>query len=66
MIATSHIDLIAEEHISAAGEMLARAFFDDPHYVYTQPDPAARMSGFTWFFTELVIPFWGMRREPHA
>ena len=48
------ISLIAEEQIPAAGEMLARAFFHDPLCVYAQPDPEARMSQFTWLFTELI------------
>ena len=48
------ISLIAEEQIPAAGEMLARAFFYDPLCVYAQPDPEARMSQFTWLFTELI------------
>jgi hypothetical protein len=40
--------------ILAAGEVLARAFINDPLCVYTQPDPEARMSQFTWLFTQLV------------
>jgi hypothetical protein len=46
--------LIAEEQILAAGEVLARAFFNDPLCVYTQPDLEARMSQFTWLFTQFV------------
>ena len=46
--------LIAEEQILAAGEVLARAFCNDPLCVYTQPDREARMSQFTWLFTQLV------------
>jgi hypothetical protein len=48
------IALISEEQTLAAGEVLARAFADDPLCVYTQPDPEARMSLFTWIFTKLV------------
>jgi GNAT superfamily N-acetyltransferase len=51
---TPRIVLIAEEQILAAGGVLARAFSNDPLCVYTQPDPEARMSQFTWFFTQLV------------
>jgi len=51
---TLQISLIAEAQIPAAGEMLARAFFDDPLCVYTQPDPGARMSQFSWLFTQLI------------
>jgi GNAT superfamily N-acetyltransferase len=51
---TLDIPLIAEEQIPAAGEVLARAFFDDPLCVYTQPDPSARMTQFTWLFTQFV------------
>lgn len=46
--------LITKEHIPSAGEVLARAFFNDPLCVYTQPDLEARMSEFTWLFTQLV------------
>jgi ribosomal protein S18 acetylase RimI-like enzyme len=48
------IALIAKPHIPAAGEALARAFVDDPLCVYTQPDVAARISQFGWFFTKQV------------
>ncbi len=48
------IVLLADEQILAAGEVLARAFFNDPLCVYTQPDPEARMSQFSWLFTQLV------------
>jgi hypothetical protein len=51
---TSQIVLIADEQIPAAGEVLARAFFNDPLCVYTQPDPEARMSQFTWLCTQFV------------
>ena len=54
MSRTPQIVLIAQEQIFAAGEVLARAFFNDPLCVYTQPDLEARMSQFTWFFTQLV------------
>ena len=33
---------------------MARAFLNDPLRVYTQPDLEARMSQFTWLFTQLV------------
>src|SRR5262245_7492109 len=45
---TFQITPIAEGQIAAAGEMLARAFFNDPLCVYAQPDPAARLSQFGW------------------
>ena len=53
---TSTVDLspIAQEQIPAAGEALARAFSNAPLCVYTQPDPEARITQFTWFFTQLV------------
>jgi ribosomal protein S18 acetylase RimI-like enzyme len=51
---TPDIVLIAEEQILAAGEVLARAFFNDPLCVYAQPDLEARMSQFTWLFAQLV------------
>jgi GNAT superfamily N-acetyltransferase len=51
---TLQVSLITEEQIPAAGEMLARAFSDDPLCVYTQPDPGARMSQFAWLFTQLI------------
>ena len=54
MSRTSQIVLIAEEQILAAGEALARAFFNDPLCVYTQRDHRARMYQFTWLFTQLV------------
>jgi GNAT superfamily N-acetyltransferase len=55
MMSRSHqIDVIAEGQILAAGKVLARAFFNDPLCVYTQPDPEARMSQFTWLFTQFV------------
>ena len=54
MSSALQVSLIAEEQIPAAGEMLARALFDDPLCVYAQPDPEARMNQFTRFFTELV------------
>ncbi len=54
MSRTPQSALIAEEQILAAGEVLARAFFNDPLCVYTQPDLEARRSQFTWLFTRLV------------
>jgi predicted GNAT family acetyltransferase len=51
---TLQISLIEDQHIPAAGEMLARAFFDDPLCVFTQPDPEARMSQFSWLFSDLI------------
>jgi hypothetical protein len=45
---------IAEDQILAAGEVLARAFFNDPLCVYTQPDREARMNQFTWLFAQLA------------
>src|SRR3974390_158830 len=51
---TLQVSLITEEHIRAAGEMLARACSDAPLCVYPQPDPAARMSQFAWLFTQLI------------
>jgi GNAT superfamily N-acetyltransferase len=51
---TLQISLIADQQIPSAGEVLARAFFDDPLCVFTQPDPEARISQFTWLFTDLV------------
>ncbi len=54
MSRTPQSALIAEEQILAAGEVLARAFFNDPLCVYTQPDLEARMSQFIWLFTQLV------------
>jgi hypothetical protein len=48
------IVLSDEGRILAAGEVLARAFFNDPLCVYTQPDLEARMNQFTWLFTQLV------------
>jgi GNAT superfamily N-acetyltransferase len=54
MSRTPQIVLIAQEQIPTAGEVLARAFFNDPLAVYTQPDPEARMSQFTWLSTQLV------------
>ncbi len=54
MSSTLQISLIADQRIPAAGEVLARAFFNDPLCVFTQPDPEARMSQFTWLFTDLV------------
>jgi GNAT superfamily N-acetyltransferase len=46
--------LITAEQIRPAGELLAQAFCTDPLNVYTQPDPDARISQFTWLFTQLV------------
>jgi GNAT superfamily N-acetyltransferase len=54
MSRTPRITLSAEAQTLAAGMVLARAFFNDPLCVYTQPDLEARMSQFTWFFTQLV------------
>jgi GNAT superfamily N-acetyltransferase len=54
MTTTLEISLITDQQIPAAGEMLARAFFNDPLCVFTQPDPHARLSQFTWLFTDLV------------
>jgi GNAT superfamily N-acetyltransferase len=45
---------IAEEQIHAAGETLAQAFLNDPLSVYSPPDQGARLSQFTWLFTQLV------------
>jgi GNAT superfamily N-acetyltransferase len=54
MSRTPQIALIAQEQILAAGEVLARAFFNDPLCVYTQPDLEARRSQFTWLCTQFV------------
>jgi GNAT superfamily N-acetyltransferase len=49
-----HIELIPEDQIHAAGEILAQAFFNDPLCLYAEPNPEARIRGFGRFFTELV------------
>ena len=51
---TLQISLIADQQIPSAGKALARAFFNDPLCVFTQPDPEPRVSQFTWLFTDLV------------
>jgi ribosomal protein S18 acetylase RimI-like enzyme len=50
----SSLALVAEEEIHAAGEVLARAFVNDPLCVYTQPNRQARVIQFTWLFTQLA------------
>jgi hypothetical protein len=45
---------IVDDQLPAAGEVLARAFFNDPLCVYTQPDREARMNQFIWLFTQLA------------
>jgi GNAT superfamily N-acetyltransferase len=46
--------LIAQDQIPAAGEVLARAFVNDPLCVYTQHDREVRLSQFSWLFTQLA------------
>ncbi len=45
---------LAEARIAPAGEVLARAFFDDPLMVYTLPDPADRTRLLPWHFRALL------------
>jgi GNAT superfamily N-acetyltransferase len=54
MSRTPQAVLIADDQIPSAGEVLAQAFFNDPLCVYTQPSREARMSQFTWLFTQLA------------
>jgi ribosomal protein S18 acetylase RimI-like enzyme len=54
MSTTYEITPIAEEQIQSAGEVLARAFIDDPLCVYTEPDAGARLSKFASLFSEWV------------
>ena len=54
MSRTPQAVLIADDQIPSAGEVLAQAFFNDPLCVYTQPSRVARMSQFTWLFTQLA------------
>jgi GNAT superfamily N-acetyltransferase len=54
MSGTHRIVRIAEGQIPAAGAVLARAFFNDPLCVYTQPDPEARTGPFAWLFAQVV------------
>ena len=58
---TFDISPIADQQIPAAGDVLARALFSDPLCVYTQPDPAARLSQFGWLFSQLIRE--GARRQ---
>jgi GNAT superfamily N-acetyltransferase len=51
---TQRVSLVTERQISAAGEVLAQAFIDDPLCVYTQPDVGARLNQFAWFFAQIV------------
>jgi GNAT superfamily N-acetyltransferase len=41
---------LASEQVEEAGEMLGRAFFDNPMSVYLLPDEAERIRPLTWMF----------------
>src|SRR5438105_621427 len=45
---------LAEDRIEAAGEMLGRAFWDDPFSIFVLPDEADRTRGITALYTFAV------------
>lgn len=55
MVSQAHrVSFVTERKVSAAGEVLAQAFVDDPLCLYAQPDVGARLNQFAWFFAQLV------------
>ena len=50
MATVTEITRLAERQIEEAGEMLGRAFFDNPMSVYLLPDEATRARPLTWMF----------------
>jgi hypothetical protein len=48
------VSLITEEQIPATGEVLARAFAENPLMVYAQPDPELRHPTLSWWFAEII------------
>jgi len=51
---TSSIVRLTEPQIQPAGQLLARAFFDDPFGTHIFPDHVQRQDGLTWYFTALT------------
>jgi hypothetical protein len=47
---TSGIVHLSARQVKAAGEMLGRAFFDNPMSVYLLPDEAKRLRPLSWMF----------------
>lgn len=54
MAAVVEIVPLEESQVSATGEMFARAFFDDPLWVYVLPNQAQRRRALPAFFTAMV------------
>ena len=50
MTTVTEITRLAERQVEEAGEMLGRAFFDNPMAVYLLPDAATRIRPLTWMF----------------
>jgi hypothetical protein len=46
---TTHIVTLREDQGDAAAALLARAFHDEPLFVYACPDPAARARWLPWY-----------------
>lgn len=42
-------------HIRRLGDVLARAFHDEPNFSYMVPDVARRHTALDWFFTRIVV-----------
>ena len=51
MTAQTEVTQLVAPQIEEAGEVLGRAFFDDPATIYVLPDEAKRADPLTWFMT---------------
>ena len=49
---TSRLARLTEQELSEAGEVLARAFFDDPLFVFVEPDDKIRGRFLPWLMTQ--------------
>jgi GNAT superfamily N-acetyltransferase len=49
-MAATEITHLAEDQVEEAGDMLGRAFFDNPMALYLLPDAATRMQPLSWMF----------------
>ena len=54
MTTASRLARLAEREVPEAGGVLARAFFDDPLFVFIEPDDALRVGMLRWAMTQLT------------
>ena len=64
-MATGSVIRLQKSHVRGSVEMLARAFYDDPLFVYFFPDPSERIKKSIGFF-QLLVHYGILYGEPEA